>query len=125
MKLLEQYLAKFNQRVQREGEAAEEFAADLTRMYGKADGYRDRKTREEDFVRKFIDGLRGEDISFEVEYHKEPNDIDEDVYHAVHMIQIRNMSKSDKRNTSSARRAVEQESVENSNTARNNRGASK
>ena len=47
------YAAKFSRRIQREGETAEEFAADLKRLYDKAHGYRDRKTREEDLMRKF------------------------------------------------------------------------
>ena len=54
-------------------------------------------TREEDLVRKFLDGLKDDDIRFEVEYHKEPHTIDEAVYYVVSLIQTRNSIWSEKR----------------------------
>ena len=77
------FAAKFSRRVQRIGETAEEYANDLKLLYDKAHGYRERQLREEDLVRRFLDGLRDEDIRFSVEYHKEPSSIDEAVYHVV------------------------------------------
>ena len=91
------YAAKFSKRSQKPGETAEDYAADLKRLYNKAHGYRDRRTRDEDLVRRFLDGLYDEEIRFEVEYHKEPRDIDEAVFHVVNLIQIRNSVKYDKR----------------------------
>lgn len=40
-------------------------------------------------MRKFLDGLLHHEVKFEVEYHKEPRDIDEAVYHVVKFIQTR------------------------------------
>ncbi|MES9905514.1 MAG: hypothetical protein ABW168_22905 [Sedimenticola sp.] len=69
---------------------AEDFAADLKMLYDKGHGYRDRKTRNEDLVRRFLDGLYDEEVRFEVEYHKEPETIDEAIFHVVNFIQTRN-----------------------------------
>ena len=86
------FAAKFSQRVQKSDETAEEFAAELKRLYAKAYKSRDSKTRQEDLVRKFLDGLKDHEARFEIEFHKEPNDIDEAVYHAVNFIQTRRRS---------------------------------
>ena len=51
------FAAKFSKRLQRNGESAEEYAADLKMLYDKAHGYRDRRIRDEDLVRRFLDGL--------------------------------------------------------------------
>ena len=84
------FAAKFSRRTQKLGETtADDFAADLKRLYDRAHGYRDRRTREEDLVRRFLDGLLDEEIRFEVEYHKEPENIDEAVFHVVNFIQTR------------------------------------
>ena len=69
------------------GETGEEFAAELKRLYAKAYSFRDENTRQEDLVRRFLDGLRDSDARFEVEYNKEPENIDETVYHAVNFAQ--------------------------------------
>ena len=83
------YAAKFSQRAQRNGETAEEFAAELKRLYAKAYKFRDEQTRQEDLVRRFLDGLRDSDARFEVEYNKEPENIDEAVYHVVNFVQTK------------------------------------
>ncbi|MEW8546416.1 MAG: hypothetical protein AB2693_23100, partial [Candidatus Thiodiazotropha sp.] len=83
------FAAKFSQRTQKPGETAEEFAAELKRLYAKAYSFRDEKTRQEDLVRRFLDGLRDGDARFEIEYNKEPEDIDEAVYHAVNFVQTK------------------------------------
>ena len=57
---------------------------------------RDSKTRQEDLVRKFLDGLKDHEARFEIEFNKEPNDIDEAVYHAVNFIQTRRRSTYDR-----------------------------
>ena len=86
------FAAKFSQRSQRTDEAIEEYAADLKRLYAKAYKFRDSKTRQEDLVRRFLDGMRDSESRFEIEYHKELDDIDEAVYHAVNFIQTRRRS---------------------------------
>ena len=79
------FAAKFINRTQGSGETVEEYAEDLKRLYDKAHGYRyrDRKSKGEDLVRRFLDGLRDEEIKFLIEYHKEPLSIDEALFHVV------------------------------------------
>ena len=95
------FAAKFSQRVQKNDETAEEYAAELKRLYAKAYKGRDSETRQEDLVRRFLDGLKDNEARFEVEYHKEPTDIDTAVYHVVNFIQTRRRSNS---NTHSERK---------------------
>ena len=83
------YAARFSQRNQRQGETAEEFAADLKRLYAKAYKFRDDRTRQEDLVRRFLDGLKRSEARFEIEFHKEPINIDEAVRHAVNFVQTK------------------------------------
>ncbi|MCG8110541.1 MAG: hypothetical protein N0E59_07260 [Candidatus Thiodiazotropha taylori] len=70
------------------------YAADseLKRLYSKAYTSRDSTTRQEDLVRRFLDGLKDNEARFETEFHKEPDNIDEAVYHAVNFIQTRRRS---------------------------------
>ena len=103
------FAAKFSRRSQRTGETAEEFAADLKTLYDKAHGFRDKKTRDEDLVRRFLDGLRDDEIRFMVEYNKEPETIDEAVFHVVNLIQTRNLRDRDRRPKDSTRMAREDE----------------
>ena len=106
------FAAKFSQRVQRPNETVEEYAADLKRLYSKAHQSRDARTRQEDLVRRFLDGLRDNDARFEIEYNKEPEDIDEAVYHAVNFLQTRRRSNpdafADKKFKKFARRATDE-----------------
>ena len=83
------FAAKFSRRVQRNNETAEQYAAELKRLYDKAHKYRDSETRREDLVRRFLDGLRDEEVKWEVEYVKDPTDIDQAVYHVVNYIQTK------------------------------------
>ena len=89
------YAARFSQRSQKPGETAEEFAAKLKRLYAKTYEFRDEQTRQEDLVRRFLDGLRDSGARFEIEYNKEPDDIGEAVYNAVNFIQTKHRSSSD------------------------------
>ena len=106
------FAAKFSQRVQRPNETVEEYAADLKRLYSKAHQSRDARTRQEDLVRLFLDGLRDNDARFEIEYNKEPEDIDEAVYHSVNFLQTRRRSNpdafADKKFKKFARRATDE-----------------
>ena len=89
------YAARFSQRAQKPGETAEEFAAKLKRLYAKTYEFRDEQTRQEDLVRRFLDGLRDSGARFEIEYNKEPDNIGEAVYNAVNFIQTKHRSSSD------------------------------
>ena len=51
----------------------------------------DSTTRREYLVRRFLDGLRHEEVRWEVEYVKEPENIDEAVYYKISNIQPRSM----------------------------------
>lgn len=97
------FASKFSRRCQKVGETAEEFAAELKVLYDKAHGFRDRTIRGEDLLRRFLDGLRDDDIRFEVEYNKEPRTIDDAVYQVVNFIQTRNTR--DRRGKDNVRRA--------------------
>lgn len=101
------FAAKFSRRNQRAGETAEEYAADLKLLYDKAHGYRDRRTRDEDLVRRFLDGLRDEEARFEVEFHKEPTAIDEAVFHVVNFIQTKSRNDNERRAQRGARRTTD------------------
>ena len=89
------FAAQLSQRTQRQGETAEEFAAELKRLYAKAYSFRSEATRQEDLVRRFLDGLRDSDARFEVEYNKEPENIDEAVFHVVNFVQTRRRGSSE------------------------------
>lgn len=81
--------AKFSHRVQKPAETIQEFGADLKRLYDKAHPDRDRQTRSEDLLRRFLDGLRDDNASFHVEYVKEPADIDEAVNEVMNFVETR------------------------------------
>ena len=66
------FAAKFSWRTQKPNETVEDYAADLNRLYDKAHWFCDRRTRDEDLIHRFLDGLYDEEISFEVEFNKEP-----------------------------------------------------
>ena len=83
------YASKFSRRNQRQGEKLEEYAADLKVLYDKAHSHRDRRTRQEDLVRRFMDGLYDNDMKFDLEFNKEPRTIEEAVYFAVTWIQLK------------------------------------
>ena len=77
------FAAQFAHRTQKASETIEEYAAELKRLYDKAHSNRDSETRKHDLLRKFLDGLSDPSARFEIEYFKEPGDIDEAVAYAV------------------------------------------
>jgi len=99
------YAVKFSRRVQHQGESVEDYAADLKRLYDKGHSRRDRRTRDEDLVRRFLDGLLDDELRAEIEFNKEPADIDEAVYHTVNLMQIRGSNRREGRGRFQARRA--------------------
>ena len=81
------YALSFSRRNQNPSETFEEYAAELKRLYDKAYSDRPSQTRDEDLLRKFLNGLENEKVRISVEYVKEPKTIDEAVYHAVNYVQ--------------------------------------
>lgn len=77
------YGVQFSRRNQKSDESIEEYAAELKRLYDKAHNKRDKETRREDLLRRFLDGLTDEKASFQVEYIRNPSDIDEAVFEVV------------------------------------------
>jgi hypothetical protein len=67
----------------------EDYAAELKRLYDKAHSDRDAATRREDLLRRFLDGISDDRARFQVEYVKEPADIDEAVYEVVNFLETR------------------------------------
>lgn len=103
------YAAQLSRRNQKPNESVEEYAAELKRLYDKAHSNRDFKTRQEDLLRRFFDGLNNERASFEVEFHKEPIDIDQAVFYVVNYEETRrkvyNSEDSDRRHSRKIRRS--------------------
>ena len=52
-------------------------------LYDKTHTHRDKVTRREDLLRRFLDGMLDENARFQVEFVKEPRDIDQAVYAVV------------------------------------------
>ena len=77
------YEAQFSKRNQLHGETVEEYAAALKRLYDKAHVKRNPESRREGLLRRFLNGLADDQARFEVEYHKDPVNIDEAVSHVV------------------------------------------
>ena len=106
------FAAKFSQRAQKQDETVEEYAAELKRLYAKAYKSRDNETRQQDLVRRFLDGLKDNEARFEIEFHKEPDDIDQAVYHAVNFIQTKRRNSSDYYNDRKFKKYVRRTSQE-------------
>ncbi len=79
------YAIMFSRRDQKTGESPEEYAAELKKLYDKAHAQRDSVTRQEDLLRRFLDGLRDEQAKFHVEYVREPHTIDAAVFEVVNL----------------------------------------
>ena len=80
---------QFSHRNQKNGETVEEYAAELKKLYDKAHARRDKETRREDLLRRFLDGLIDEKARFHVEFVKEPNNIDEAVFQVVSFLETK------------------------------------
>ena len=79
--------AQFSCRQQKAGETVEEYAAELKRLYDKAHPHRDNVTRCEDLLRRFLDGLMDDRARMQVEYVKDPPDIDCAVFEVVNYLE--------------------------------------
>ena len=83
------YGALFASRKQKATESVELYAAELKKLYDKAHARRDFKTREEDLLRRFLDGLQDTKASFHVEFVKNPVNIDEAVDEVINFQEVR------------------------------------
>ena len=81
--------AQFSHRIQKSNESVEEFAAELKRLYDKAYPERDISTRREDLLRKFLNGIQDERARFQVEYVKDPINIDDAVFEVVNFREMK------------------------------------
>lgn len=81
------YIMQFTRRNQQPGESAEEYAAELKRLYDKAYKNRGVSIRQEDLLRRFLLGLRDQKTRIYVELNKEPETIEDAVYHVVHYLE--------------------------------------
>ena len=107
------FSAQFSHREQHNGESVEEYAAELKRLYDKAHSNRDEVTRQEDLLRRFLDGIMDEKARFHVEFVKEPVNIDEAVYEVVNFLETtRKVRNGDGRNGKKSLRLVRPQSDE-------------
>ena len=109
---------KFSHREQRSNENVQDYAADLKLLYDRAHPDRDRQTRKEDLLRRFLDGLSDEEASFHVEYVKEPADIDEAVNHVINFRETRRRPEGQSRKQKKVLRAVHDDSDDEDRIAR-------
>ena len=86
------FRTKFSQRRQKVGESIDSYAAELKRLYDKAYPDRDRRTRKEDLLRRFMEGLVDDDARHSVEFVRAPDDIDEAVFEVVNFMDSRRRS---------------------------------
>ena len=87
------FAAQFSKRDQRKEETVEDFAAALKALYDKAYPGRDHVTRQEDLLRRFLDGLYDDKVQMQVEYVKEPDNIDQAVYEVVRCMETQKHGK--------------------------------
>ena len=83
VELSKSYQAQFSKRLQKPAESVEDYAVELKRLYDKGHAGRPHSIRQEDLLRRFLDGLADRKISHQVEFVKEPSSIDEAVVEIV------------------------------------------
>ena len=83
IELSKTYQAQFSKRVQKSSESVEEFAVDLKRLYDKGHASRPLAIRQEDLLRRFLDGLADRKVAHQVEFVKEPTTLEEAVVEVV------------------------------------------
>ena len=82
------YRAVFAAKRQKANESIEGFAAELKRIYDKAYARRDPRTRKEDLLTKFLDGLQDTKAAFHAEFVKDPKDIDTAVNEVINFQEV-------------------------------------
>ena len=79
----------FSKRNQKQSETVEDYAAELKRLYDKAHPGREDKTRREDLLRRFLDGIADREASSQVEFIcKSLKDIDQAVEEVINYQQL-------------------------------------
>lgn len=91
------YRVQFGKRVQRYNETAEEYSAELKRLYDKAYPGRNPEMRRQLLLQQFLNGLRDKEAKFAVEYYKEPISIEDAVLHVVTYTEAQQGQKADSR----------------------------
>ena len=79
----------FAARRQKPSEGVEAYAAELKKLYDKAYANRDARTRDEDLLMRFLDGLLDNKASLHVELVKSPKNIDEAVDEVVNFQEVK------------------------------------
>ena len=101
------YAVKFSKRLQTPGESPEDFAAELKRLYDKGYKNRDPETRREDLLRRYLDGMHNRDMSFQVEYFKDPASIEDAVFQTVLLSETKTRGTADAAKHRPSARAVQ------------------
>ena len=94
------FKVQFSKRLQKYNESAEEYAAELKRIYDKAYPGRNPEMRRQLLLQQFLNGLKDKEAKFAVEYYKEPNSIEEAVHHVVTFLEAQQGQKSQNRHNS-------------------------
>ena len=83
------YGVKFAHRNQKPGESVEDYSAALKQLYDKAHPKRDAVTRREDLLRRFLDGLIDDRVRTQVEFVKDPVDIEQATIEVVNFMETK------------------------------------
>lgn len=89
------YKLQFNTKDQKPGETAIKYGAELKRLYDKTYPNRNSGTRCEELLRRFLDGLNDENARFQIEFVKDPADIDEAIRYVINITEARKASYTD------------------------------
>ena len=84
----EVYVARFNSRDQQASEKIEDYVAELKRLFGKGFGHCDETTRRFFLKRRFLEGIRDQEASKQVQLNWKPRDIDEAACHFVSYMDV-------------------------------------
>jgi len=82
------FQGQFSKRSQKDGESVEAFATDLKKIYNKAYPDRPAAIRQQDLLRRFLDGLLDNDVRLQVEFVKCPSTIDAAVIDVVSYLEV-------------------------------------
>jgi len=91
------YKALFSNRDQKPGEDPNEYGNDLKRLYEKAHPGRDQHIRQEDLLRRFIDGLYDDKVKFHIECVKECQELEMAIFEVVKLTEAKKRSDRSKR----------------------------
>ena len=101
------FAAELSGRSRRRGETGEEYATELGMLCGVAQGFREGHIGNGGLVQRYLNGLRDEEAQLEMEFHKEPETIDEAMFKTANFVHTRGMQ-GEKRDRRAVRRAFEE-----------------